>query len=72
MQDKIQDKMNCIQWPCRDKPTYETFDIDFVNQINTLPKIKEIEMEEMQEKIAVEAAKIAEEELASRLLREAE
>jgi len=38
--------MNCIVWPCRDKPTYETFDSEFVNQINTIPKVKEIEMEE--------------------------
>lgn len=66
MQDKITDKLNCIQWPCRDRPLYEPFEIDFVNQINTLPRVKEIEMEEWQEKLAVEAAKKAEEEASAR------
>ena len=58
--------MNCITWPCRDKPTYEIFDSEFVNQINTIPKVKEIEMEEWQEKLAAEAAKRAEEERTAR------
>jgi len=41
-------------------------EIDFVNQINTVPRVKEIEMEEWQEQLAAEAAKRAEEEASAR------
>jgi|TARA_B110000285_G_C15119621_1_gene616286 hypothetical protein len=37
-----------------------------VNQINTNPRVKEIEMEEWQEKLAAEVAKRREEEASAR------
>ena len=44
----------------------EQFDIDFVNQINTIPKVKELEQEEWHEKLAMEAAQRAEDEKSAR------